>query len=149
MLLDEIKKRMMAAMKSGDIIAKEVLRTAVGEITMSAERRTGPQGDELATLVLRKLVKSNQETLSLSTDAAQQEDLRREIEVVESMLPKGMGIEEVVAALEPSREAIRSAANDGQATGVAMKALKALGAVVQGRDVTEAVKRIRAATHRG
>lgn len=144
MLLDEIKKRMMAAMKSGDVVAKEVLRTAVGEITMSAERGDGPQGDELSTLVLRKLVKSNQETLAHTTDEAQRRDLLREIEVVEAMLPKAMSVDDIAAALGPVAEAVRAAASDGQATGVAMKHLKAQGATVNGKDVTEAVRRLRA-----
>lgn len=144
MLLDEIKRQMMAAMKAHDTTTKEILRVAVGEITMAAERAGGPQGDELAQGILRKLVKSNQDTLALTTDAATQETLRQEIAVLEGLLPKSLGVDDIVALLAPVRDALRAAGNDGQATGVAMKHLKTTGAVVQGKDVGDAVRRVRA-----
>ena len=134
---------MMAAMKAHDTVRKEILRVAVGEITTSAERAGSAQGDELASGVVRKLIKSNHETLGLTVDVAQQEVLRQEIAVLEALLPKSLGVDEIAALLEPVRDGIRAAANDGQATGVAMKHLKAAGANVQGKDVGEAVRRIR------
>lgn len=144
MLLDEIRRQMMAAMKAHDTVTKEILRVAVGEITMAAERAGSPQGDELATGIVRKLVKSNTETLGLTTDPEKQADLRKEIAVLEALLPKTLGVDDIVGLLEPVRDAVRAAANDGQATGVAMKHLKATGANVQGKDVGDAVRRIRA-----
>ena len=49
----------------------------------------------------------------------------------------------LVAALASVQDAIKAAGNDGQATGVAMKELKKLGAVVNGKDVSAAVKKLR------
>ncbi len=144
MLLDDIKRQMMAAMKAHDTVTKEILRVAVGEITMAAERAGQPQGDELALGILRKLVKSNGETLALTVDPVQQDVLRKEIVVIEALLPKTLDADGIVALLEPVRDAVRAAANDGQATGVAMKHLKTTGANVQGKDVGDAVRRIRA-----
>lgn len=144
MLLDEIKRQMMAAMKAHDTVRKEILRVALGELSMAAERGAGVLPDEAVHVILRKLVKSNQDTLGLTTDAAQQETLRKEIAVLEELLPKSLGADDIVALLEPVRDGIRAAANDGQATGVAMKHLKTTGAVVQGKDVGDAVRRIRA-----
>lgn len=143
MLVDDIKRRISLAMKSGDTVEKEVLRVALGEI-QTGEARGGATGDEAAAAVLRKLVKSNQETLALTADAAQKETLAREIAVLESLLPKTAGVDEIVAALAGVRDAIRAAANDGQATGVAVKHLKGAGVGASGKDVAEAVKRIRA-----
>lgn len=144
MLLDEIKRQMMAAMKAHDTVRKEILRVALGELSMAAERAGGTLADEPVQGILRKLVKSNQDTLALTTDPAQQESLRKEIAVLEELLPKTLDADGIVALLEPVRDAIRAAANDGQATGVAMKHLKTTGAVVQGKDVGDAVRRIRA-----
>lgn len=144
MLLDEIKRQMMAAMKAHDTVTKEILRVALGELSMAVERAGGTLGDEAVQGILRKLVKSNQETLGLTVDPAQQEVLRKEIVVLEALLPKTLGADDIVALLAPVRDAVRAAANDGQATGVAMKHLKAAGAVVQGKDVGEAVRAIRA-----
>ena len=65
MLIDQLKQRMFQAMKSGDTVEKEVLRTAIGEVTRSGEDAT----DERVTQVLKKLVKSNQETLAATSSA--------------------------------------------------------------------------------
>ena len=144
MLLDEIKRQMMAAMKAHDTVRKEILRVALGELSMAVERAGGTLADDAVHVILRKLVKSNQETLVLTADAAQQATLRQEIAVLEELLPKSLDADGIVALLAPVRDGIRAAANDGQATGVAMKHLKTTGAVVQGKDVGDAVRRIRA-----
>lgn len=144
MLLDEIKRQMMAAMKAHDTTTKEILRVALGELSMAVERAGGTLADDAVQVILRKLVKSNQDTLALTADVAQAEVLRKEIAVLEALLPRSLGADDIVALLEPVRDAVRAAANDGQATGVAMKHLKTTGAVVQGKDVGDAVRRIRA-----
>jgi uncharacterized protein YqeY len=143
MLADEIKKRMFAAMKAGNAVEKEILRVALGEITTQAARGDKPLGDEEVGAVLRKLVKSNQETLSSSESDEQKATLTQEIEILQGFLPKTLGVDEIVAALAPVSDQIKAAGNDGQATGVAMKHLKTTGAGVNGKDVSEAVKRIR------
>lgn len=141
--LDDVKRRMMAAMKAGDTVQKEILRVVVGEITTNEARGTVNTDDD-ARAIVRKLVKSNEETLSLTTDAAQRETLAQEIAILRALLPQSLGVEGIVDALAPVRDAIRGEANDGKATGVAMKHLKSTGAQVEGRDVSEAVRRIRA-----
>lgn len=142
MLADEIKTRMFAAMKAGRIVEKEILRVALGEIQTAASRQDKLTEDEVAAIV-RKLVKSNRETLELSTSSEQKSTLTDEIEILESLLPKALDADSVAGALEPVREGIRAAGSDGQATGIAMKALKGLGLVVDGKLVTEVVKKLR------
>ncbi|GMV15356.1 MAG: GatB/YqeY domain-containing protein [Polyangiaceae bacterium] len=144
MLSEEIKKRMLQAMKSGDTLEKEILRVALGEIQTQEARASKAMSDEEVAAVLRKLVKNNQETLGVSERAEQKDQLAKEIAILESLLPKALGVDEIVAALAPVRDAVKAAGNDGQATGVAMKHLKSAGAVVTGKEVTEAVKRLRA-----
>lgn len=143
MLLDDIKAAMFKAMKANDTVAKEILRVAVGEITTDAARAGRKGDDEETRAILRKLMKSNEETLSTITDAGDRAKLERENAVIADFLPKSLDVGAIVAALEPVRDAIRAAANDGQATGVAMKQLKGAGAVVNGKDVSAAVKQIR------
>src|SRR4029079_13438581 len=99
--------------------------------------------DEEAQAIVRKLIKSNHETLASSEQDDQKRTLAQEITVLESLLPKTLGIDEIVAALAPVADQIKAAGNDGQATGVAMKHLKASGASVTGKEVSEAVKRLR------
>lgn len=143
MLADEIKKHMFAAMKAGNTIEKEILRVAMGEITTQAARGDKPQTDEEVEAILKKLVKSNQETLSSSEDAEQKKTLEQEIAILQAFLPKSLGVDEIIAALAPLADQIKAAGNDGQATGIAMKHLKPTGAVVNGKDVSDAVKKIR------
>jgi hypothetical protein len=143
MLSDEIKARMFKAMKAGNIVEKEILRVAMGEITTDAARPGRKGDDEETQAILRKLIKSNEESLAQTADPGQQAQLREENEVLASFLPKSLSVAEIVSALAEVESAIKAAGNDGQATGVAMKHLKASGAVVSGKDVSEAVKRLR------
>ena len=134
---------MFQAMKAGNAIEKEILKVAMGEITTDAAR-PGKKGDDAeAQAILKKLVKSNEETLAVSQDEAQKQTLRTEIEVLLSFLPKALGVPEIVGALAPVAEAVKTAGNDGQATGVAMKRLKSLGVEVNGKDVSAAVRQMR------
>lgn len=141
--LDDVKRRMMAAMKAGDTVRKEILRVAVGEITTNEARGTVKTEDDERAIV-RKLMKSNEETLSLTTDEAQKQTLLQEIAILRELLPQSLGVDAIVEALAPVRDALRAEGNDGKATGAAMKHLKSLGALVEGKDVSEAVRRVRA-----
>jgi uncharacterized protein len=143
MLVDQIKARMFQAIKAGQHIEKEILRVAVGEITTEAARPGRQGSDEEAQAILRKLVKSNEETLASTTDEEKRTTLLEENEILAGFLPKSMTPEEITAALVPVVPQIKAAANDGQATGVAMKQLKSLGAIVNGKDVALAIKELR------
>ena len=139
MLADEIKRRMVAAMKAKQTIEKEILRVALGEITS----RGGDATDEMVVATLKKLVKSNEESLAVVTDPAQRQVLEREIEVLKDLLPQGLSLDELVVALAPLHETIKGAKGDGPATGIAMKHVKTQALPVDGKDVAEAVRRIR------
>ncbi len=143
MLLETMKKRLIDAMKGGRAVEKEILKVAIGEIEVADARGTVKTEDDQIAIV-RKLVKSNEETAAATTDPTQKKQLEEEIAILKTMLPQTLGVDQIATALEPVRDGIRAAANDGQATGVAMKHLKSQGAVVNGKDVTEAVRKIRA-----
>ncbi len=138
MLIDQLKADMMAAMKAKDTVAKEAMRTAIGEITKTGEEAT----DERVTTVLRKMVKSNHEALEYAK-GEDAENLKRENELLGEFLPKALDVDEVLEILEAQKEAITAAGNAGQATGIAMKTLKPTGAVVDGKTVNLAVRRLR------
>ena len=143
MLVDDIKARITKAMKEKDEVARDVLRVAFGEVQkLEANAGKDLRDDEVAA-VLRKLVKSNEETLVLAPEGAQVPALRREIEVLSSLLPKSLSVAELVEALGSMKEALVAAKSDGQATGVAMKHLKTTGATFDGNDVAAAVKQLR------
>lgn len=143
MLSDQIKARMFQAIKAKATVEKEILRVAMGEITTEAARPGRVGSDEEVQAILRKLVKSNEETLIATTDSVQRAVLAEEVEILSSFLPKSLGLEEITLALAPVLEQIKAAGNDGQATGIAMKQLKTTGAIVNGKDVTLAIKKLR------
>jgi uncharacterized protein YqeY len=146
-LIDDIKGQIKDAMKSGDTVARDILRLAQSEIQMAEVRKAATLSDDEAGAAVRKLIKSNEETLSLSADNAERAaTLKKEIEVLTALLPKQLSVDDIVKALEPVKDAIVAAKADGQATGVAMKHLKTTGANVSGNDVGAAVKKIRGAT---
>src|SRR6187549_2524610 len=124
MLIDQIKARMFQAIKSGAHVEKEILRVAVGEITTEAARPGRQGSDEETMAILRKLLKSNEETLASTTDADKRAVLTQEMEILATYLPKSLSVAEIVSALAPVSPQIIAAANDGQATGIAMKQLK-------------------------
>lgn len=143
MLRDEIRTRMVAAMKAGNALEKGVLKLALGEI-QTVEARTGEDlSDEKAAGLLRKLIKSNSESMEASEDGEKRATLQQEIAILDSLLPKTLDVDEITAALEPVKDQVLDAGNDGQATGVAMKHLKASGAAVEGKDVNQAVRALR------
>ena len=143
-ITDEIKTRMRAAMQAHDPVAKNILGLALGEIQTAEARANRALGEDEAMAVLRKLVKSNEETLGhAKDDVARVTELRREIEVLSSFLPKALSVDAVTEALAPLAEALRAAKSDGHAMGLAMKHLKTSGAVVESAAVQEAIKRVR------
>ncbi len=144
MLVDEIKKRITQSMKDKSL-DKEVLRVALGEIQTAEARAAKAFGDEEAIAIVKKLLKSNEETLAVTTDPDKTAALARENVVLGALLPQALSVDEIVAALGPVADAVKAAGNDGQATGVAMKHLKSTGATVNGKDVTAAVKALRGA----
>lgn len=144
-LLDTIKKQVIEAMKAKDTLTRDVLRVLQGDIEMHHTRTGEHMTDEQAQKVVRKLVKSNQETIAATKDDAALEKLNKEIAILEALLPRTLGVDEIVAALGPVHDDIKAAGNDGQATGVAMKHLKPQGLAIEGKDVSAAVKQIRSA----
>lgn len=140
MLAEEIKRRMFAAMKAKNVVEKEILRVALGEVTARGEAVS----DEVVIAALKKLVKSNEESLAASPSADQQKVLEQELEILKSLLPEGMSVDQIIEALGPVADAIRSAKADGPATGIAMKQLKSQSLVVDGKDVAAAVRQMRA-----
>lgn len=141
-VIDTLRKKALEAAKAKDTVASTVLRLAQSEVQMLETRLGRDVSDDEAFAAVRKLVKSNEETLQAS-EGEKAETLRHEIAVLNALLPKGLSVEEIAAALSEVAEAIRSAAADGPAVGAAMKHLKVKGINAPGADVTAAVKMLR------
>ena len=143
MLVETIKERIKQAMLTKNSLERDVLRVALGEL-QTAEARGQSIEDGPAEKILRKLVKSIGETLAAiagqESKAAERGKLEKEREILESLLPKTLGAEEISASLVEVADAIQAAGTEGQAMGVAMKHLKSAGAIVDGKDVSAVVR---------
>lgn len=142
-LLQTIKQQVIEAMKAKDTLTRDLLRVLQGDIEMHHTRTGEHMTEDQAHKVVRKLIKSNQETLAAKPGDEAAAKLDKEISILEALLPKTLGVDEIVAALGPVHDDIKAAGNDGQATGVAMKHLKPQGLAIEGKDVSAAVKQIR------
>lgn len=143
---ETIKKQIVEAMKAKDTLTRDVLRVLQGDIDMHHTRTGEHMTEDQAQKVVRKLIKSNQETIAGTSDEAGLEKLNKEISLLEALLPRTLGVDEIVAALAAVVDDIKAAGNDGQATGVAMKHLKPQGLAVEGKDVSAAVRQVRSST---
>lgn len=143
MLVDTLRQHALQSAKAKDSVATTIFRLALGEVQTLEARLGRAPADEEAVEVVKKLVKSNRETLTATSDEATRETLSREIELLSALLPQTLDVDGIVAALAPVADAIKNAAADGPATGMAMKHLKSAGLAVEGQNVTAAVKRLR------
>ena len=143
-LKEKMRAQVRAAMKARNVVEREILRVALGEIETAESREGDDLKDAAIEKILRKLVKSNRETLSVIADAEKKATREAETAVLEGLLPKTLTQDEVVAALADVRDAILAAPGDGPATGIAMKHLKSAGANADGKTVSSAVRAMRA-----
>ena len=92
-LKERINADYMTAFKTKDGVAKNLLSVIKGEIQTS-EKNSGvdSMSDEDVTKILNKTVKSLKETLK----ASDSDDTKRELEIVESYLPKQLSRDEIV-----------------------------------------------------
>jgi uncharacterized protein YqeY len=144
-MLADLKARALAAMKAKDLVATTILRLAASEIQMIETRTSAPATADEAAQVLRKLIKSNEETLGTTTDEGARAVLLRENDLLREVLPKALSVDEIIALLAPVAAAIVAAAATGPATGIAVKHLKSIGRDLPGAEVTRAVTQLRTA----
>jgi len=92
-LKDKINADYMTAFKAKDSVVKNLLSVIKGEIQTSEKNNGIDMSDEDVTKILNKTVKSLKETLNVYDS----EDTKRELEIVESYLPKQLSKDEIVA----------------------------------------------------
>jgi len=123
-----------------------LLQVILGEVSTQQARSGKELSDEQVENVIRGLVTKNDESLALiaGKGMAQEAGLREENVFLNSLLPTVLTVDEIKVALTDLTEQIKTAKNDGMATGLAMKFLKPKGLKVLGDDVKKAVEQLRA-----
>lgn len=152
--LNGLKVRLLKARKERDDETMKILQVAISDIEAAVARGKRPIEVKDCHSILRKIIQSNQETMECiekmqneggktSCDA---EKLLRENEILESFLPKLLSkeeIEEFLEEVDPKYARILKAANDGQAIGLAMRAINAANKAVNGNDVKAIIEEVR------
>tara|TARA_B100000941_G_C28170284_1_gene381882 strand:- start:51 stop:488 length:438 start_codon:yes stop_codon:yes gene_type:complete len=142
-LIEEIKQRIVQAMKNKNEVERDILKLVKGEVQTLETRQNKTLNDEQVSSIVRKLMESNEETIAGHTDSLVIEKLKQENEILDSLLPTVMTQEEILQKLDPISEDIKSVDKEGQAIGMAMKALKSAEMPVLGNDVKEVVLKMR------
>jgi uncharacterized protein YqeY len=146
----DLRGKLQEAMKSGDDLARDLLRIIMGEASTRKARTGKEPSEEEIHGIIRSMITNNQETRhELETRGQSAHDayarLGRENVYLEGLLPRTLDQDAIRRELESLAEQLKGAKSDGQATGLAMKHLKQKGLAVLGEDVAAAVKQLRGA----
>lgn len=148
MIIDNIKESIKDGMKAKATDKVALLRLVVGSVQQDAD-----ESDAAVEKIIRKLIKSNKETIDAITEQALKDaesgtpvvsdeviKLVTENGVLESFISKTMSVDEIAEFI--TKEGIDITGNEGKAMGAVMKALKSAGLTAQGVDVKLAIKKL-------
>ncbi len=150
-LADQIQKDIPQAMKARDELRLSTLRMVKTALKNRELEKRSPLDDAEARQVMATLIKQRRDSIEQFTKAGRQELADKEaaeIRVIESYLPKAAGEEEIVAAVRSTLAEMASASGStpglkdmGAAMKNVMAKFQAAGARVEGKTVSEIVKR--------
>ena len=136
-----IRTKIKSAIKTKDEMAKNILRLALGEIQTQSSRGKDLSEQDKENIV-KKLVKSNETTIGLSTNEEQKQTLINENEILQSLLPKTMTYDEIKEIMEANDMFSKlDRSNVGKSMGIVMKALKAKNVPMEPRVVKEVIEK--------
>ncbi len=146
MIIDNLKTRIKTEMvnKNSEVVA--LLRLVVG-----TAQQDNDESDVNLEKILRKMIKSNQQTIDALTDLDSANkgtpvisdkclSFVNENNLLNSFLPKTMAPEEIVEFIQSNDLDVST--NDGKAMGLVMKTLKSVGKSVQSADVKQAIEMV-------
>ncbi len=143
---DQIQKDMVDAMRSRDELRLSTLRMVKSAIKNKEIDKRAPLDDKEAQQVLSTLIKQRRDSIEHFQKGGRQELADKEaaeIKLIEAYLPKAMGEEEITAAVKATIAEMGSPSMKDMGTVMknAMAKLQASGARVEGKMVSEIVKK--------
>jgi uncharacterized protein YqeY len=143
---DQIQKDMVAAMRSRDELRLSTLRMVKSAITNREKDKRAALDDKEAQQVLSTLVKQRKDSIEQFQKGGRPELAEKEaaeIKLIEAYLPQAMGEEEIAAAVRATIAEMGSPTLKDMGTVMknAMARLHASGARVEGKTVSEIVKK--------
>src|SRR5215470_1243074 len=145
-LSEQIQKDMVEAMRSRDELRLSTLRMVKSALTLKEKDKRGPLDDKEAQQVLATLVKQRRDSIEQFQKGGRQELADKEaaeIKLIEAYLPKAAGEEEITAAVKATIAEMGSPTmkDMGTVMKAALAKLQATGARVEGKTVSEIVKK--------
>jgi len=143
---DQIQKDMVEAMRSRDELRLSTLRMVKSAIKNKEIDKRAPLDDKEAQQVLSTLIKQRRDSIEQFQKGGRQELADKEaaeIKLIEAYLPKAMGEEEIAAVVKATIAEMGSPTMKDMGTVMknAMAKLQATGARVEGKTVSEIVKK--------
>lgn len=130
-IVQTMREKLRASMKARDALRTNFLRYWIAQLTLGT-------GEEVADAEAIKKMRG----VLKETKTGQTTWTPEEVALIQEWVPASLSPEQIALALEPVREAIKTAPKDGMAMGLAMKALA--GRPVESDEVKAAVTAIRA-----
>jgi uncharacterized protein YqeY len=144
---EQVQKDMVDAMRSRDELRLSTLRMMKAAIKNKEIDKRAPLDDKESQQVLATLIKQRRDSIEQFTKGGRQELADKEaaeIKLIEAYLPKAMGEEEVAAAVKATIAEMGTPTLKDMGTVMknTMAKLQATGARVEGRMVSELVKKL-------
>lgn len=143
---EQVQKDMVDAMRSRDELRLSTLRMVKSALKNKEIDKRSPLDEKEAQQVLATLIKQRKDSIEQFTKGGRQELADKEaaeIKVIEAYLPKALGEEEITAAVKATIAEMGSPTMKDMGTVMknAMARLQATGARVEGKTVSEIVKK--------
>src|SRR6476661_9391906 len=145
-LVDQIQKDIVTAMKAKDEARLSTLRMVKSALQLRQVEKMGPLDDKESQTVLATLIKQRRDSIEQFTKGGRQEMADKEaaeIKMIEHYLPKAMGEEQIAEAVKATIAEMGSPTMKDMGTVMknVMAKLQATGARVEGKTVSELVKK--------
>ena len=143
---EQIQKDMVDAMRSRDELRLSTLRMVKSAIKLKEVDKRAPLDDKETQQILSTLIKQRRDSIEQFTKGGRQELADKEaaeIKMIEHYLPKAMGEEQIAEAVKATIAEMGSPAMKDMGTVMknVMAKLQATGARVEGKTVSELVKK--------
>lgn len=145
-ITDQVQKDMVEAMRSRDELRLSTLRMVKSALKNKEIDKRAPLDDKESQQVLATLIKQRKDSIEQFTKGGRQELADKEaaeIKLIEAYLPKAMGEEEITAVVKATIAEMGAPTLKDMGTVMknSMAKLQATGARVEGKTVSEIVKK--------
>ena len=143
---EQIQKDMVDAMRSRDELRLSTLRMVKSALSYKEVEKRGPLDDKETQQILSTLIKQRRDSIEQFTKGGRKELADKEadeIKIIEHYLPKAMGEEQIAEAVKATIAEMGSPTMKDMGTVMknVMTKLQATGARVEGKTVSELVKK--------